>query len=725
MKILPGRSSLSVHYRASCSLMGLLMAVPSFFATAAEPTIQLRSDAGPLQFAAQEIRRAAAEKEVTSLDEIVLEVSGEGPAQSYRIERPAAGTLRVVGADARGTMYGGLDVAEAIRLTTVGELQAGEHTPYLQERGIKFNIPLDVRTPSYSDNSDAAQQNIPQMWDMAFWRTLLDHMARHRYNALTLWNLHPFPSIVKVPEYPDVALEDVLRGRRELFDDRYSHSGSDMFRPQLLEGAEVVKRMTIEEKIEFWREVMRYARDRGIDVYWFTWNAFLFGAEGHHGLTRSRPDENMIRYFRASVRETVRTYPLLAGIGITAGEHMGRGLAGRSKEQWLWETYGEGIRDALREQPQREFRLIHRFHQTSTGEILEQWRQYPSRFELSYKYAVAHMYSIPNPPFINEVLADLGNGLRSWLTVRNDDIYSFRWGDPEFARAFIKAMPTSDKVLGFYMGPDGYTWGRDYLTRSSASVPQTVIEKQWYSFLLWGRLAYDPELSDEHFRRILSEHFAGTDAEPLDHAWRTASQIFPLITRFVWGSIDIHWMPEACLSHANYRGFFTVEEFMRREPMPGSRVLSIRSWRKAQLENRPVDGTTPLQIADDLARNAQVVHQLLPALRAQQSDHAELRATLNDLEMFALLGDYYSAKLRAACQLALFDATADSRERDEAVKLLEAALQHWKRYAAAYAAQYQEKVLYNRVGWVSRTELIAQVEADIQRARQWQPHTLQ
>ena len=43
-----------------------------------------------------------------------------------------------------------------------------------------------------------------------------DAMARDRYNVLTLWNLHPFPSMVKVPEFPDVALDDVWRSREPL-----------------------------------------------------------------------------------------------------------------------------------------------------------------------------------------------------------------------------------------------------------------------------------------------------------------------------------------------------------------------------------------------------------------------------------------------------------------------------------------------------------------------------
>ena len=38
-----------------------------------------------------------------------------------------------------------------------------------------------------------------------------------------------------------------------------------------------------------------------------------------------------MRYFRASVRETVKTYPLLAGMGITAGEGMPQKMDSQSE----------------------------------------------------------------------------------------------------------------------------------------------------------------------------------------------------------------------------------------------------------------------------------------------------------------------------------------------------------------------------------------------------------
>ena len=157
---------------------------------------------------------------------------------------------------------------------------------------------------------------------------------------------------MKVPEYPDVALNDVQRTLLIPLDDTYSTSGSDMFRPVLLSKLETVRKMTIEEKIGFWRSVMEYAHNRGIEVYWFTWNIFMWGAEGKYGITAQQTNQKTVEYLRASVRETVLTYPLLDGIGMTAGEHM-ENLKGRrpSKENWLLEDPWPGQYHGREEAP--------------------------------------------------------------------------------------------------------------------------------------------------------------------------------------------------------------------------------------------------------------------------------------------------------------------------------------------------------------------------------------
>ncbi len=718
----------------------------------------------PLQFAASEIRRALAaqnlslvERDLADLDKaggagacfVLAAGSGQCQRAAQRLAVPLPAALSipstpsfesaqayslrktggpapvyiVFAADPVGAMYGALDLAEAIRLGTLSDLKDGDHTPYIARRGIKFNIPLDLRTPSYSDCSDSFQANIPEMWSMDFWREFLDEMARHRYNVLTLWNLHPFPSLVKVPEYPEVALDDVWRTRAPL-DDTFSGSGSDMVRPAMLKDVEIVKRMTIGEKIRFWREVMQRARDRGIEVYWFTWNMFVWGAEGKHGITGEQDNPITIDYFRKSVRETVLTYPLLAGIGITAGERMQNRKDEFSKEKWLWKTYGEGIRDALALQPGRPFRLIHRYHQTGQSEILREWKDYPGPFDFSFKYAIAHMYSVTNPPFIKSLLPELPPDKRTWLTVRNDDIYSFRWGDPEFARGFIRAMPGPDKMAGFYMGPDGYCWGREFIDREPETPRQLVMQKQWYSFMLWGRLSYDPTLPDALFERTIAVRFPEVPADQLMKTWAAASKIFPQITRFFWGDIDIRWMPEACLSHPRHKGFYTVRHFIEGDTMPESGILNIRQWRERVLAQRPMDGMTPIEVAGRLRALAEEALAGAARLRPLQGGNKELRLTLGDIEAFAHIGLYYSEKILGAADLALFDATGKTDRRDSAVKHLEAALEHWKRYAAIANAQYKPQLL-NRVGFVDRAALTAKVEQDIALAREWKPGTIQ
>ncbi len=703
---------------------------------AAEIQISVAKSAGqPGQFAADEIRREAATQGLTIGDTaqatrvfISVEQADKAAAQSYRIRVKSEGgrhVIMVCGADAVGAMYGGLDIAEAIRFGRLDLLRDSEHSPHIAQRGIKFNIPLDLRTPSYTDCSDAAQANIPEMWDREFWIGFLNEMARHRYNVLSLWSLHPFPSLVKVPEFPEVALDDVWRTKAKL-DDTFSFAGTDMVRPQMLANHEVVKRIKIEEKIEFWRWVMQQAADRGIRVYVFTWNVFTFGADGKHGITKDPGNDITKNYFRASVREMVKTYPLLAGMGITAGEGMPEKMDSKEKERWLWDTYGEGVRDALKEEPQRQFGMIHRFHWTAQSDILDAFQRYPGPFEFSFKYSVAHMYSITKPPFIQPLLENLAPGRKTWLTVRNDDIYTFRFGDPGFVREYILNMPSSDKMAGFYMGPDGYVWGRDFLERNPAFGSRPlVMEKQWYSFMLLGRLAFDPSLPDCHFERALAARHPGASSSHLFRALQGASQVMPLTTRFFWGDIDLKWYPEACLSHRRSKGqgFYSVRHFMEGSAMPGANVLCIRDWRACLSDRRPMTETTPLEIATALDGAAAETLAALEPLREAKTQDAELQKTIHDCKALAWLGRYYASKIRGACALALFDSSGDPFEHKSAVRHLDDALAYWKKYAAVRDAHYVP-ALYNRVGYVNVTALTEKVAADIDIARNWQPGTL-
>ena len=640
---------------------------------------------------------------------------------SVRIKKEGGQTvLYILSGDKTGAMYGGLDIAEAIHLGTINNLSESDNRPYLERRGIKFNIPLDMRTPSYSDMSDAGQQNIPVIWEMEFWQQQFDEMARNRYNVISFWSENPFPTLVKIPEFPKIALNDVYRTKVKIADN-FSHNGCGYLTSDMLKNYEVVKKISIDEKIAFWRKVMDYAHSRGIEVYWFTWNIFTYGIEGKYGINDRQDNDTTIAYFRAAVREMVLTYPGLNGIGITAGENMQGNKSKYSNEQWLWKTYGMGVRDALNKQPGREVRLIHRFHQTNLNEILDAFRDYPGTLDLSYKYSIAHMYAVPDPQYIKSYMNLFSPKLRTWLTVRNDDIYSFRWGNPRFARQYILSIPEPEKIVGFYMGSDGYILGRDFLGKDNILPRPLIIQKQWYSFMLWGRLSYDPYLKDSLFLKTIESKFKNTPSQSLMDGWSAASMVFPWVTRFCWGDIDIKWFPEACTSDKSFKGFYTVKDFMEVEPQPGSNISNVIRWAQYYRLNRPDSLISPIAAADTIARYANLALinlKSLPQRKINSSD--ELDLTLGDIEAFATIGNYYAEKIKGACSLALYNFYGLKKDQDEAVQHLTRAKSFWAKYATIYSSQYKP-ALFNRIGFVNIPQLIEKTDQDINIAITWQP----
>ncbi|MDA3960917.1 MAG: carbohydrate-binding family 6 protein [Planctomycetota bacterium] len=654
----------------------------------------------------------------TLAQERELKPLGHNDPQAFSL-RFLGDDILVLAHDVIGAMYGGLELAAAFRDQIDPRDLDPDQRPHVEHRGIKFNIPLDLRTPSYSDSGDAAQINIPHMWDFSFWQAFLDEMARDRLDVLSLWNLHPFPSLVKVPEYPEVALNDVLR-TKQAFDPSFSLSAIDMYKPSMLADAEVVVSLSIDDKIAFWRRVMHYAQDRGVQLFWFTWNIHVFGTEGKYGITDDPDNPVCADYFRCSVRELVRTYPLLAGIGITAGEHMKSGSSCAEQENWLWQAYGQGVQDALSDQPERPFRLIHRAHMASYQEIASAWQDFPGTVDLSFKYAIAHMYSSPTPPFANETLPDVPPDLRLWMTVRNDDIYRYRWGDPDFARAFIRHLPSSDRCVGFYIGPDGHTWGHDTLSRAVDPACPLEIQRLWLTFRMWGLLAYNPDLPTQRFQAMLASRFPDLDSAVLMQACQAASRIIPAVNRAYWNPLDFHFFPEACTSHPiRGRGFHRIEDVLRGAAMPGSNTVCIADFCAAEGAQDTCAGITPPQTIAALQHDADQCLKLLANMQDHRcEDQSEAARMIDDWRAMALLGRYYAEKFSAALALGRWERDHLPEQHQRAMTAASQAQQHWRAYVAIAHTRYHARYC-TRLGQVDLQALTSHVDDDYRQVSTW------
>ncbi|MBL7220058.1 MAG: carbohydrate-binding family 6 protein [Phycisphaerae bacterium] len=615
--------------------------------------------------------------------------------QGFRISRGAGKTLCVLACDTAGAMYGGLDVAEQISFNvSPAKIPAKLSAPAIARRGIKFNIPLDARTPSYDDTGDAAQKNIVEMWNFEFWREFFDELAVCRYNTLTLWNPHPFPSIVKCPDYPDVALPNVCIPTIKPEYKSRSWREPQYVSPKVLANLKVVRKMTIDEKIAFWRRVLKHAADRGIDVYWITWNVMVNSAEGKYGLTTAQDNPKTIAYIRQCARQTVLTYPRLKGIGVTAGEGMRNRKDKYDREKWLWEAYGMGVVDAKAKQPDRKVRFIHRVWNSGMDRIMTDFAsRYPDSFEVGFKYARARLYSSTKPPFVNGLLAEMKpHKVKGWWNLRNDDIFNFRWGDPDYVREFLKNLPPAELTAGYHMGSDGYVWGREHTSTEPEKPRQLEICKHWYNFMLWGRLGYDPKLDRAFFERVLASRLPQAPPRALYDAWQAASKIIPQVNRFHWRNWDFMWAVEICSDQR--KGFHTVEDFIKCPTMEGSGLVSIRDYVERTGRKQDIEGVSPLKVADRLYAHATTAAKAVSTIRTKTlKPTRELRRTLADIEAMSLLGRYYASKIRGAVALQTFRAAKDEAQQKLSVKHLTVAAAHWKRYARIASGLYNPQLL--------------------------------
>ncbi len=638
-----------------------------------------------------------------------LDIDGTIAFQGYRLNR-TGNVITITGADEAGVMYGILDLAKYIsHEKSIEGITLTEVTPYLKNRGIKFNIPLDARTPSYSDSADSASHNIKNMWDFNFWTEFLDRMALNKYNVLSLWTLSPFPSLVRIPEYPLTALEDVKRTTRPF---KAKLSGWGIYADDFDNSLVTVKKISMDEKIAFWQSVMEYAKNRCIKIYLFTWNLFTYGTEkSPYGITSEQDNPVTKDYVYCGTKALLRTYPLLAGLGVTAGEHM---FGDDTDVPFLAETYGRGVKDVLKEQKGREFRFIHRMQMTRYDSIISEFEEFPCPFEISFKYSQAHMYSNTKPAFIRDFLIEKKPDIKIWLTVRNDDFYMYRWGDPVFAGEYLRQMP-ADTMTGYYMGADGFTWGQDYMDKRDLSHP-LFVDKMWYMFFIWGQLSYNIGLQETFFKDELKLHFKSEENDLLYETWKHASEIIPEVNCTHWHDYDFQWYPEGCCMYepeTDKLVFADINEFISCISVPGGEYVSVSDYCRAAVNNGSTAGIDPLTMADSIWNHADKAMKGLKKLEKSRGANRELKYTLDDMEALSYLGFYYSLKIKAAVSLCMYRFTGKKTLQEEAASILSAASEYWKKYSAKSGEMYSSQVLTRLCGCVDVQKFDIQTELDV------------
>ncbi|MBN1407266.1 MAG: hypothetical protein JW956_05735, partial [Calditrichaceae bacterium] len=526
---------------------------------------------------------------------IVLEIDPDKlGAEAYQLKRQSKKII-ITGGDERGIIYGCQslieDIENGIILQKIAE--KSESTD-LHFRAIKFDLPWDTYR-----HSGSLYQHQDICADIEFWKAFLDMMCENRFNALTLWNLHPYTFLIKPQNFPEASpwTDEEMQAWKKLF-----------------------------------KGIFKLAKERGIDTYIMPFNIFVtpefskaHGVAlhnlGHHHFVEGDTSEIIKQYTKECVTQMLIEYPDLSGIGLTLGEGMG-GMTPQQRENWIRDTIIEGMRLA-----DRKSKLIHRIpfsgNKGSLGATNVEMEQITRngiereaamecfegpvwaslKFNWSHAHSTTKMIKVHGGQIYGTYWNPEPAGYKMVWTARNEDFFCLRWGVADFVREHIKTN-THNYVGGYFVGSETYIPAKDYFTKSEYSGDwKYAFERQWLFYKIWGRLLFNQDTPDVVFKNEFIRRY-GESAKALFEAFSLAGKT-PLRLA---SSFDCSW------DFTLYsEGFLALDPEVRRvdyisidrqinHPPLDTTFLSIKDYVNMLLADFkiPVHKTKPPELAEAL-----------------------------------------------------------------------------------------------------------------------------
>ena len=592
-------------------------------------------------------------------------------AEAFSIRRQGHSCL-VTGGDARGLIYGALDVREQLlNGTPLARITTGTQKPALAFRGIKFNTPWD----SYRASS-ALQQHYATVRDLKFWEAFLDMMAENRFNAISLWTMHPFTYMIRPKNFPEAS----------------KWSDAEFADWQRL-----------------YHGIFRLAKERGLDTYQVFWSIFVSEEFAKaHGITTQNfyphyyvngdTSESTRRYLRESVTQMLEEYPDLDGIGVSHGEGMG-GMTPLERQQFVDEVYIAGALNAKRSQP---VKLIHRVpfssgltsgpgvstdvEQMTRAAMEKLGNKFSGPIWVEMKFNWSHGHSTPKLVKVHG--GKLGDtyfkptptNYKIVWQVRNEDFFALRWGQPDFIRQHIALNGGQDYVGGYFVGSESYIPALDYFSALAHPQWRWAFERQWLFYKLWGRLLYDPSTPDSVFAGEFARRY-GPKAENLLKAFALASNTQMQIASQFDSRWDFTLYGEGLLAlQGDVTKYIGVEALIR-QPALDPEYRSVQEFVRLIRDGvsaRPPDSAlfAPPRVADELERDCREALRLVEKLDV--GGNVALRYELADVRTWAYLGLHFAEQLRGAVDLEKFRVLGDHGTwHADAIAHLARALGYW------------------------------------------------
>jgi hypothetical protein len=529
-----------------------------------------------------------------------------------------------------------------------------------------------------------------EVWlhDRDFWTGYLDELASNRFNRFHLalgmqfnygtidagevdnYLAFAYPFLVEVPGYA-VRAEGVTSAERD-------------------------------RNLSALRHIAQQARRRGLQFSLGLWtHAYAFPAPTRHrypiiGVS----EENHAPYCAAALRKLLTEIPEIDALTFRA--HFEAGIA-EARQELFWEPIFAAIADSGRH-------IAVDLHAKGVGpDLLAAAARHGLRITLSGKYWAEHLglpyhqttirpQETARPAPAGETMSTLASysrlftryGYADYLKEDSGTDFMFRmwpgtqklllWGDPAFAAGYGR-YATFGGSRGvefceplFFKGRKRGTHGRrDPYVRDDLRLSAQDWRKYRYTYLLWGRLLYDPDAPPETWRRLLRADY-GDAAEAVEKGLGALSRILPLVSvvHGVGGANNLYW-PEiyvdlpvsAWLHTAHYDKRYewdnsSPQNWGRVSPFDPAMFYGIDEYVRAVIDDRQDGRYTPLEVArwiDDMVTAGEAGIAALQSARG--GDPAQQARAEIDMKVLVRLGRFFAGKFRAAVNYAVFELTRD------------------------------------------------------------------
>ena len=320
-------------------------------------------------------------------------------------------------------------------------------------------------------------------------------MVENRFNAITLWTMHPFTYMIRPKNFPEAS---------KWTDAEFA------------------------EWQHLYREIFRMAKERGLDTYVVFWSIFVSEEFAKaHGVATAELLSALLRARRHlgdhQALPARERHADAGGISRprrhrrVARRRHGRHDAARSASSSWTRCTSPGALNAKRKQP---VKLIHRVPFSSglssgpgvsadveqiTRTAMEKLgNKFDGPIWVEMKFNWSHGHSTPKLVKVHggklgdTYFKPTPSNYKIVWQVRNEDFFALRWGVPDFIRQHI-ALNGHAGLRRRLLRRLGNLHSRRSTTSPRSKEPVSwkwAFQRQWLFYKLWGRLLYDPETPD-------------------------------------------------------------------------------------------------------------------------------------------------------------------------------------------------------------------------------------